>query len=128
MASERIQRRVDILLDEADEAVAKSDWTVVRDRAQNVLRLDPGNKDALSYLAAAERDLPPQFTQPTAENIFQQPPLAATGPEAETHRLRARLEQYIPKELLAKLGGTRAQDATLGRWQLNRENPIGPIE
>ncbi len=56
MASERIQRRIDILLDEADEAVAKSDWDVVRDRAQNVLRLDPGNQDALSYLAAAERD------------------------------------------------------------------------
>ena len=56
MASERIQRRIDILLDEADEAVAKSDWDVVRDRAQNVLRLDPENKDALSYLAAAERD------------------------------------------------------------------------
>ncbi len=56
MVSERIQRRIDILLDEADEAVAKSDWDGVRDRAQNVLRLDPENKDALSYLAAAERD------------------------------------------------------------------------
>ncbi len=56
MASERIQRRIDILLDEADEAVAKSDWDVVRDRAQNVLRLDPGTQDALSYLAAAQRD------------------------------------------------------------------------
>ena len=40
MASERIQRRIDILLDEADEAIAKSDWAVVRDRAQNVLALD----------------------------------------------------------------------------------------
>ena len=49
MASERIQHRLDILLDEPDEAVAKSDWAVVRDRAQNVLRLDPGNRDALSY-------------------------------------------------------------------------------
>ncbi len=56
MASERIQRRIEILLDEADEAVAISDWVVVRNRAQNVLRFDPENKDALSYLAAAERD------------------------------------------------------------------------
>ena len=45
MASERIQKRIDILLDEADEAVAESDWAVVRDRAQNVLRFDPENKD-----------------------------------------------------------------------------------
>ena len=39
MASERIQRRIDILLDEADEAVAKSDWTVAKTdglRLQNV--------------------------------------------------------------------------------------------
>ena len=54
MASERIQRRIDILLDEADEAVAKSDWAVVLDRALNVLRLDPENQDARSYLTAAE--------------------------------------------------------------------------
>ena len=57
MASERIQRRIEILLDEADEVVAQSDWAVVLDRAPNGLRLDPDNKDALSYLAAAERDL-----------------------------------------------------------------------
>ena len=54
MASDRIQRRIDILLDEADEAVAKSDWAVVLDRALNVLRLDPENQDARSYLTAAE--------------------------------------------------------------------------
>ena len=57
MASERIQRRIETLLDEADEAVAQSDGSMVLDRAQNVLRLDPYNVDALSYAAAAERDL-----------------------------------------------------------------------
>ena len=31
MASELIQRRIETLLDEADEAVANSDWAVVRD-------------------------------------------------------------------------------------------------
>ena len=55
MASERIQRRIDLLLDEADEAVSKSDWLTVADRAQNVLALDPGNKDAAVFVAAAER-------------------------------------------------------------------------
>ena len=56
MPSERVQRQIDRLLDEAEQAVAKSDWALVRDRAQNVLRLDPQNADALAYLAAAERE------------------------------------------------------------------------
>ncbi len=110
MASERIQRQIDRLLDEAEEAITSQDWATVGDRARSVLRLDPENQDALSYLAAAERDLPPQITQPAAEVIFRQPPpVDATASEAEANRSRARLEQYIPKELLAKLEGTRAK-------------------
>ena len=57
MASERVQRQIDRLLDEAEAAIAISDWAAVGDRARNVLRLDPDNSDALSYLAAAERDI-----------------------------------------------------------------------
>ena len=34
MASERIQRQIENLLDEAEEAVSRSDWGVARDRAQ----------------------------------------------------------------------------------------------
>ena len=82
MASERVQRQIDRLLDEAEEAITSQDWTTVGDRARSVLRLDPGNQDALSYLAAAERDLPPQITQPAAENISQEPlTTAVTFPE-----------------------------------------------
>ena len=57
MPSERIQRRIDSLLDEADEAVSKLDWATVRDRARAVLGLDPGNSDAIAYIEAAEREL-----------------------------------------------------------------------
>ena len=56
MASDRVQRQIDRLLDEAEAAITVSDWATVGDRARNVLRLDPENSDALSYLAAAERD------------------------------------------------------------------------
>ncbi len=55
MASERIQRRIDLLLDEADEAVSGLDWSTVRDRAQAVLAFVPEHKEALAYLQAAER-------------------------------------------------------------------------
>lgn len=47
MPSERIQRRIDSLLDEADQALNAGDWEVLRDRANNVLSLDPENSDAL---------------------------------------------------------------------------------
>ena len=57
MASERIQRQIDRLLDEADEAVRRSDWAVALDRARDVLAFDPENSDALAYLTAADRAL-----------------------------------------------------------------------
>ena len=56
MVSDRVQRQIDRLLDEAEVAIATSDWATVGDCARNVLRLDPENSDALSYLAASERD------------------------------------------------------------------------
>lgn len=40
MPSERIQRRIDSLLDDADEAVKQQQWDVVRDRAKSDLRLE----------------------------------------------------------------------------------------
>jgi serine/threonine protein kinase/tetratricopeptide (TPR) repeat protein len=43
------------LLDEADEAIGKRDWTTVREAAQAVLALDPSNADAQTFLAAVER-------------------------------------------------------------------------
>ena len=57
MASESVQARIDRLLNEAREAVAESNWAVVLNHAQNVLRIESENEDARTYLAAAERAL-----------------------------------------------------------------------
>ena len=57
MASERIQRRIDTLLDEADQAISRSDWESVRDHAKVALGLDPENTDALAFLASVEQVL-----------------------------------------------------------------------
>lgn len=46
MAGDRRQRRIERLLDEADEAVAQLDWETVRAGAQAVLASDPQNGDA----------------------------------------------------------------------------------
>ena len=101
MPSERIQRQIDRLLDEVEEAMSGQDWEAVGERARSVLRLDPENQDALSYLAAAERDQTPGTTQPAA-------------PDGSSSSSRSRLEQYIPKELLAKLEGVRRTGASSG--------------
>ena len=57
MASDRRIRRIERLLDEAEEAVSALEWGVVRDRAQAVLAFEPENVDALDLLSAAEWSL-----------------------------------------------------------------------
>jgi len=42
MASERDQRQIDRILDEAEEAITNQDWNAVGDRARSVLRLETG--------------------------------------------------------------------------------------
>ena len=57
MATERLQRRIEKLLDEAEEAVSDLNWSLVRDRAQAVLGLDLDNADGLALRAVAKREL-----------------------------------------------------------------------
>ena len=54
MVSERMQRQIDRMLDEAEEALSTNDWQVVRQRAQAVLAIEPGNADVLALHLAAE--------------------------------------------------------------------------
>ena len=55
MASERVLRNIERILDEVDQAVSLDDWATVRQCAERVLALDPDNSDGLAFLAAAER-------------------------------------------------------------------------
>ena len=57
MTSERIQRRVERLLDEADPAADEHDWATVRDRVELVLTIDASNADALALRSMAQRAL-----------------------------------------------------------------------
>ena len=82
MASERLKRQIDRLLNEVEEAISHLDWATVRARAQAVLANDPDNVDALAFLTGAERALgredPVQHVK-----ISQPPPSAHTQPTAE---------------------------------------------
>ena len=54
MVSERMQRRIDALLDEADEAITQQDWSRVAGAARAVLAIEESNADALGFLKMAE--------------------------------------------------------------------------
>ena len=51
MASNRLQRQIERLLDEAEQALTDRDWDVVRLRARDVLAFDPEN----THLDAVQR-------------------------------------------------------------------------
>ncbi len=55
VATDRIQRQIDGLLDEAEQAVKDHEWGVVRARAESVLAYDPDNADAAALIAVADR-------------------------------------------------------------------------
>lgn len=61
MTSERMQRRIDRLLDDAEEAADQHDWDRVLECVRGVLAVDPENQDAVSLrtMAEAAADEPP---------------------------------------------------------------------
>src|SRR5688572_5669780 len=79
MPSERVQRQIERYLDEAEAAIDAGDWTKARERSEAVLRLDPENADAQTYLAAAGRgtasastaqgDAPPTASSTTPDSF-----------------------------------------------------------
>ena len=79
MPSERVQRQIDRLLDSAEEAAAKDDWTTMLARAESVLDVDRGNEDASSFAAIARRNLGDASggSAATVVAIESRPPLPA---------------------------------------------------
>jgi hypothetical protein len=57
MVSDRILRRIERLLDQADEAADGHNWDLVRELARRALVLDEVNEDAHAYLAMAAEEL-----------------------------------------------------------------------
>ena len=57
MPSERVQRRIDSLLDQAESAADSADWNKVLEFVAGVLKADPSNEDALIFKDMAEASL-----------------------------------------------------------------------
>src|SRR5688572_7902558 len=85
MPSERAQRQIDRLLDEAEEAFAARDWQHVSRAAVDALSLDPDNTDARNFAEAARRNLgapsgaPESPAVPVANLGAQQPSSFVAG-------------------------------------------------
>ncbi len=114
MPSERVQRQIERLLDEADDASLNNDWLTVKARAEAALTFDPGNADATAYLEAANRGTSnskpsgvPDETQPSATSSHDATPTSfANG-------------RYEVKRLLGEVGKKNvylAHDTTLDRY------------
>ncbi|MCH8222913.1 MAG: protein kinase [Chloroflexi bacterium] len=75
MPSERVQRRIDRLLDQAEEAVDQRDWSAVHEIADAVLVADPENEDAKTFNAMAEKSLgsQPSSTTPDLQSGTEPP-------------------------------------------------------
>ena len=116
MASERVQRTIESLLDEAEQAVGRSEWSSVKDGAQNVLAFDPDNQDAAYFLAAAIRALGGSADSPSNEpsTTSTQPPITTTPVQpAPFANGRYQFQRFLGE------GGKKkvylAQDTTLDR-------------
>ncbi len=86
MASDRIQRQVERLLDEAEKAFEEHDWHALLAHSQDVIRLDPENREALTFFSVAERVL--GSSAPTG----QQPPAPSQTPDQPTSFANGRYE------------------------------------
>ena len=115
--SERVQRRIDQFLDEAEEALGRNDWTLRRQRAQAVLALDDENEDARTYLRAARNG---QLAAPadSRETTVTSPPVRTPDPEQSTSPSSFAAGRYEVRRFLGEGGKKRvylAHDSLLDR-------------
>jgi hypothetical protein len=76
MPSERMQRQIDRLLDQAEAAAAEENWTRVADCARKALAVDPGNEDATGFLSMVEG----QGGAPSSSTSQSAPPATPSAP------------------------------------------------
>ncbi|MDP6823551.1 MAG: protein kinase [Dehalococcoidia bacterium] len=73
MPSERVQRRIDRLLDDAEEAADRHDWDAVAEYARTALSADPANVDALTFQDMADAARSGQSSPPVRTSMPDPP-------------------------------------------------------
>ena len=77
MPSDRIQRRIERLLDEAEEAADQRNWEEVGRLSRQVLALDGDNEDAPALISAAQLEL--RLDEERKNSDGSQAPVAPTA-------------------------------------------------
>ena len=83
MASERIQRRVERLLDQIEQEADQQNWQRALELAKEVLRFASDNGDAKSFLAVAEETLSYTAGQEGLETAPPSPRQSTPAPATE---------------------------------------------
>ena len=112
MASERVQRQIDRLLEQAKEAMGQLNWDSVRACALFVLGLDFGNAGALAFPNSADRVLRNQPGDGTHE-IQSPTPTAPTDQPTSFASGRYEVKRFLGEG--GKKKGYLAQDTLLDR-------------
>ena len=93
MTSERMQRRVERLLDQADEAAEAHDWTRVLDAARAVLAAEAENADGKIFLEMAMANLGDDALDESRTYIYLND--AGTSSDAPTVPVEGEDEYYL---------------------------------
>ena len=119
MVSDRIQRRIERLLDQIEQEADQQSWQRVRDLAKEVLRFAPDNGDAKTFLAVAEETLSSDAGQIALETAPPRPePLTPALASTSAQPTSFANGRYPVKRFLGEGGMKRvylAQDTTLDR-------------
>ncbi len=119
MASDRIQRRIERLLDQIEQEADQRNWQLVLDLAQEVLRFAPDNADARTFIDVAEDTLSYTAGQEGPETSSPRPAPLTTAPATESKQPTSFANgRYQVKRFLGEGGKKRvylAQDTLLDR-------------
>ncbi len=118
MPSERVQRQIDRLLDEAEAALSQREWTRVHELSQDVLALDPENGDARTFLDAAVRAGAGASSVPTSTSQSQPETRPELAPQAAPLPGSFASGRYVVRSFLGEGGRKRvylAHDERLKR-------------
>ena len=116
MASDRIQRRIEHLLDQIEQEADQRNWQLVRDLAEEALGFAPDNSDAKAFLEVAEERLVRIAGQEAEVAVTFRPP---TTPAIESDQPTSFSSgRYEVKRFLGEGGKKKvylAQDTLLDR-------------
>ena len=118
MANERVQWRVERLLDQLDEAESQGNWESVRDLAQDVLEIDPDNTEAGAYLRSSGRRLEAVTVAPNEPRSSAPPSSLIVSDRQVTQPTSFANTRYQVKRFLGEGGKKKvylAHDTTLDR-------------